>query len=171
VLTTQIMYDAIRQNAHRLLDKHPLAIGGYVTPGSQYAWTAAEWALFPNCYQVRINESHDHMRGNCLAVEDRAAGPVDIVPWLQNRMLATKDPLLIYCNRFNLAACLAERAKVHNWHGRVYMWVATLDGTMMYDRAMTQHGQLKDQAGIYADVSAIMNLSLVNQMVARIGHQ
>jgi hypothetical protein len=51
------------------------------------------------------------------------------------------------------------------------MWVATLDGTMMYDRAMTQFGQLKDDAGIYADVSAIMNVSLANQMVARIGHQ
>jgi hypothetical protein len=165
------MYDAIRVNAHRLLDRHSLAVGGYVTPGSHYSWTQAEWDLFPNSYQVRINESHDHTRGNCLAVEDRAAIPADIVPWLQNRMPDIKDPLLIYCNRSNLAACLAERAKVHNWHGRVYMWVATLDGTMMYDRAMTQFYQLKDGAGIYADVSAIMNLSLVNQMVARIGHQ
>jgi hypothetical protein len=165
------MYDAIRSNAHRLVDKHPLAVGGYVTPGSQYSWTPTEWALFPDSYHVKINESHEHTLGNCLAVEDRAAKPADIVPWLQNKLPTTKDPLLIYCNRSNLAACLAERVKIHGWHGRVYMWVATLDGTMIYDRSMTQFGQLKDDAGIYADVSAIMNVSLANQMVARIGRQ
>jgi hypothetical protein len=168
---TQVMYDCTHANIPRLLDRTPFAIGGYVTPGSAYAWTPADWRKFPHSYHVRINESHDHTVGNCVAVEFDAASVADIVPWATHQMAHIVDPLLIYCNRSNLDACLAERAKLPHWEGRVFMWVATLDGTLVYDRAMTQFGQLHDDHGTYADVSVIRSHNLRELMQTRIGHQ
>src|SRR5215472_8052600 len=123
-MTSQIMYDATGDNVHRLNDHAPFAIGGYVNGAiTKYVWTNAQWALFPKSYHVRINVTGDPARGNALDVETGDATTANIVPWINARLPATPDPLLLYCDRTDLAACVAERAKT-KWHGRVWMWVA-----------------------------------------------
>src|SRR5215472_10967250 len=170
-MTSQLAYDATHDNLPRLHDHHPFAIGGYVNGAiTRYIWTPADWALFPASYHIRINVTGDPARGNCLDVETGDATPGVIPFWINARLPATPDPLLIYCNRANLDACLAERAKT-KYHGRVWIWIATLDGTLVTDRAMTQFTQLHDAAGAYADVSVIVNGTLAGQMAARVGKQ
>lgn len=171
--TSQIMYDLTGNNLHRLdaNARKPFAIGGYINGAvTEYIWTQEQWHSFPESYHVRINVTGEVGLGNCLDVENGDADPGAIPGWIESQ-LHQNDPLLVYCNRSNLDACVAERAKVDHWHNKVYLWVATLDGTLITDRAMTQFAQLHDAAGAYADVSVILNTGLINQMAARIGHQ
>jgi hypothetical protein len=171
-MTAQIGYDAIAPNVHRITGHTPFTIGGYLNGAiKSYIWTRAQWALFQHSYHIRINVTGELRVGNMLDVERGDATPAHIVPWAESQISATPDPLLVYCSRNVLDQCVAERGKVKGWQGRIFMHVATLDGTIVWDRAMTQFGQLRDAAGVYADVSQVLNEQLIAAMAARIGKQ
>jgi hypothetical protein len=163
-----VAFDAIRENSHHIpLDA--FAVGGYVNGVvTRYIWQTADWARFPRAYHLRINVNGDPSRGNCLDVERGDASPSHVAPWIRTRGPVTDDPLVIYCNRSNLAACVAARDSVRGH--RAWIWCATLDGTIT-DRAMTQAFQIRSGGVAVADVSLITSRSLRAAMAGRIGHQ
>ena len=168
---SQVGYDATGDNVHRMIDLNPFFIGGYINGAiTRFVWTRDQWKLFPNSYHGHINVTGDPQTGNVLDVETGDATPANVAGWINTRLPATPDPLLVYCNRSNLADVITFRAGT-KWHGRVWIWIATLDGTLVSNRGMTQVSQLRDAAGAYADVSIVKSAALVAAMAARIGKQ
>jgi hypothetical protein len=55
-------------------------VGGY--EDGRYAWTAADWARFPNAAHVRIAVHPSTLRGNCLDIETGDARPEDGPTWV-----------------------------------------------------------------------------------------
>jgi hypothetical protein len=154
---SSLMFDATAPNA-RYIPRDAFAVGGYVNgANASFIWTAAQWNMFPNSVHVRINVTGDPTLGNALDVETGDATPADISDWIHGRDAAHERWLLLYCNRTNLAACMAARS-VSRPTVPTYMWVATLDGTIQYDRAITQAWQSKPEGGGAAvtDVSVIL---------------
>lgn len=171
LLTGRDALDAVASNLPRLQYRHPFAMGGYENGSNRsFVWSPGDWALFPHSYHIRINVTGEPGIGNALDVETGDADPSHVPAWLQSQ-LHIEDPLLIYANRSNLAAVLDARKRVNGWQGRAWIWLATLDGTLETDRAMTQFSQLRDAQGAYADVSLILSTALVNRMADRIGKQ
>lgn len=166
-----VAFDAIHTNA-RFIPRDAFAVGGYVNGiRTDFIWSTSDWGVFPNAYHIRINVNGDPTRGNALDVENGDATPAAIGPWIASRGPATKDPLLVYCNRSNLAACVAARDAANRATGHfANIWCATLDGNLS-GRAMTQAWQLQNGGVAVADVSLITSGSLILKMLARIGQQ
>lgn len=166
----QIALDAIAANAGNI-PRSPavFAVGGYVNGALIPPWPDALWDEFPSSYHIRINVTGDPARGNCIDVENGDATVADVAPWIMAQR-ENPDPLLVYCNRSNLAACVAERNRAQAGTGTyAFMWVATLDGTIT-GRSMTQFAQTRNAAGqAVCDVSLISNPRLLAAMAARIG--
>lgn len=165
-----VAFDAIHANVHNIpLDA--FAVGGYINgANTSFIWTQQDWARFPHAYQIRINVTGELGRGNALDVESLDATPANIQPWIES-VHTSPDPLLIYCNRSNLQDCLNARNAAHKATGRfVFMWEATLDGTMS-NRAMTQIFQGRVNGTAVMDISLIQDIRLRTQMAARIGKQ
>lgn len=167
-----VSFDAINENA-KYIPADAFAVGGYVNGViTRYVWTHATWARFPRSYHIRINVTGDPTRGNALDVERGDATPANVQPWIEHHGGEPDDPLLVYCNRSNLDACVAARNAAHAATG-IYAWIweATLDGTIS-ERSMTQSLQTRLPSGVaVTDVSFITNPKLRSLMAARIGHQ
>lgn len=163
--------DAIDSNSH-LIPTNMFAVGGYVSDQSTFRWTSAMWDRFPNSYHIRINTFGEADRGNCIDVENGAATPDHVQPFIEHHGGEPHDPLLIYCNRSNRYACVAARNAAHKATGiYAFIWCATLDGTLS-NSAMTQILQVKSENGpIYGDLSIVTDTRLIAQMEARIGKQ
>lgn len=163
--------DSIDSNSH-LIPTNMFAVGGYISDESTFKWSAANWARFPNSYHIRINTFGEKDRGNCLDVENGAATPSEVQPWIENHGGEPHDPLLVYCNRSNRQACTDARNAAHKATGiYAFIWCATLDGTLS-SNAMTQIIQVKTEAGsVYGDLSIITDTRLIAAMEARIGKQ
>jgi hypothetical protein len=166
-----IAFDAVQSNSH-FIPSDAFAVGGYVNGvRTEFIWSQASWDLFPHAYHIRINVNGDPLRGNALDVERGDAVPSNIGPWIASRGPVTKDPLLVYCNRSNLAACIQERDAANRATGHfANIWCATLDGSLS-GRSMTQAWQVRAGGLAVADVSLISSGSLVLKMLARIGQQ
>lgn len=170
-IPAMVAFDAIQANAH-FIPRDAFAVGGYVNgANTSFIWSQASWDLFPNAYHIRINVNGDTTRGNALDVEAGDATPASVAPWIKARGSATPDPLLVYCNRSNLAACVTARDAAHAATGHyANIWCATLDGSLS-GRSMTQAWQLRQGGSAVADVSLITSGSLILKMLARIGSQ
>jgi hypothetical protein len=170
-IPAMVAFDAIQANAH-MIPRNAFAVGGYVNGANQsFIWSQASWDLFPDAYHIRINVTGDVTRGNALDVEAGDATPASVAPWIASRGPATKDPLLVYCNRSNLVACVSARDAAHKSSGHyAYIWCATLDGSLS-GRAMTQVWQLRSGGTAVADVSLITSGPLASKMLTRIGQQ
>jgi hypothetical protein len=170
-IPAMIAFDAIQPNAH-FIPRDAFAVGGYVNgANTSFIWSQASWDLFPHAYHIRINVTGELTRGNALDVEAGDATPASVAPWIATRGPATPDPLLVYCNRSNLAACLTARDAAHKSSGHyANIWCATLDG-LLSGRAMTQLWQLRSGGLAVADASLITSGSLILKMLARIGQQ
>ena len=164
---TEVAFDCIAPNAGQI-PARPFAVGGYVNGADRsFIWPGALWAKFPGAYQVRINVTGVARLGNALDVENGDATTADVQPWIVS-CRASADPLLVYCNRSNLAACIAARDAARKVCGvYAFIWCATLDGTMT-GRAMTQFGQIESGA---VDVSLVVDTRLIAAMAARAGKQ
>jgi hypothetical protein len=164
-------FDAIQPNAH-FIPRDAFAVGGYVNgANTSFVWSPADWNQFPTSYHIRINVNGDPQRGNALDIETGDATPDAIGPWIASRGPATKDPLLVYCNRSNLGACVAARDAANRATGHfANIWCATLDGSLS-GHSMTQAWQLRSGGSAIADVSLITSGSLITKMLARIGQQ
>lgn len=167
-IPAMVAFDAIHANVGHI-PHNAFAVGGYVNgANTSFIWSQADWDRFPHAYHIRINVNGDPTRGNCLDVERGDAPPSAVRPWIVSRGPATKDPLLVYCNRSNLAACVQARDSAHSATGHyAYIWCATLDGTIT-DRAMTQAWQSPSGPGAKLDVSLITSGKLILEMLARI---
>lgn len=163
--------DATVQHAG-LIPQNMFAVGGYVSDKSSFRWTDETWHQFPNSYHIRINTFGEHDRGNCIDVENGAGRPSDVQAFLEHKGGCPDDPMLVYCNRSNLDACIAARNAAHASSGIFgFIFLATLDGTLSV-HAMTQILQVKSEAGlVYGDLSVILDQNLITQMSARIGKQ
>jgi len=167
-IPAQIAFDAIHSNVSHI-PANAFAVGGYVNgANTSFIWSAADWAKFPHAYHIRINVNGDPTRGDALDVETGDATPAHIRAWVGTRGPATKKPLLIYCNRANLAACITARNAAHQQTGHfAWMWCATLDGTIT-DRAMTQFMQTRVNGNAVTDASLITSGPLIAAMIANI---
>ena len=171
-IASQVAFDAIHTNRPHI-PKNPFAVGGYINGAIlSFQWTVDDWDAFPNAYHIRINVTGDPSRGDALDVETGDATISNVEPWIIERATgtgATKKPLLVYCNRTNLAACINARDAAHAKSGHyAFMWCATLDGTIT-DRAMTQFGQTRVNGTAVTDVSLITDTRLLAAMAANIG--
>jgi|SRR5215469_5871817 len=166
-----VAFDAINANA-KFIPNDAFAVGGYVDGVvTEFVWPTATWARFPNSYHIRINVTGAPNRGNCIDVERGDATPGDVQPWIESMHLSP-DPLLVYCNDSQIAACIAARDAAHAASGRfAYIWEARLDGTIGA-HAMTQSLQTRDANNVaVTDVSFITDKKLRELMAARIGNQ
>lgn len=172
ILVSEVCFDATHPNVGMIPRKAPpFAVGGYVNGVvTRFIWTADDWNLFPHSYHIRINVTGELKRGNALDVENGDATPADVEPWIVS-LKDDADPLLVYCNRSNLQACVDARNAAHTASGRyAFIWEATLDGTIS-DRAMTQFSQTTVNGVAVTDVSLITDEKLMALMAARVGHQ
>src|SRR4029077_21203424 len=88
-----------------------------------YAWSAADWALFPTAVKISIAVHPDH-QGDVLDVETGDAVPADI-PGLCTRFNRPgRRAPTVYCSRSAWPACKAVAGDT-----RIDWWISTLDGT------------------------------------------
>ena len=164
---SEIAFDCIAAGIGQI-PPGPFAVGGPVNGArTEFIWSPADWAKFGQAYHIRYNTTGALHTGNAIDVENGDATPANIEPWIVS-CRSSLDPLLVYCNRSNLDACVAARDAAHKASGRyAFIWCATLDGTIT-SRAMNQFGQI---AGGAVDVSLITDTRLIAAMAARAGDQ
>ena len=115
------MYDSVTPSA---IPRSAEMVAGYLPP-SRYAWSAAEWARFPNAVKVRIAIFASVNDGHVLDVEPGDATPAQAPGWVSMRRRAGVDPS-VYCNASTWPTVRAEfrRQNVREPH----YWIAKYDG-------------------------------------------
>lgn len=113
-----------------------------------YAWSAADWALFPRAVKLSIVVNAEHA-GDILDVERYDATPEDIPGWCERFDRPGRRAPTIYCSRSAWLDC--QRAAGVR---RVDWWISTLDGTTSVAGAVAV--QYADHGGWY-DESTILD--------------
>jgi hypothetical protein len=114
------MYDAVTP-AH--IPASAQMVAGYLN--GSYAWSAADWARFPNAVKVQISTQARWTVGHVLDVETGDATPTQAVGWVQTRRRWGADPS-VYCNYSTWASVRAafQAAGVAEPH----YWIARYNG-------------------------------------------
>lgn len=94
---TRTMYDGINTDAAKIPTTAEL-VAGYVD--GLYAWSAADWARFPNSVKVRIAVFSTTNDGEVLDCEPGNCTPAQSVDWVLMRRAAGVDPT-VYCNELD----------------------------------------------------------------------
>lgn len=117
------LYDSVTPTNILKANPNPQMVAGYIN--GPYAWTAAEWALFPQAVKVRISVRANFLDGHVLDVEPGDATPAQSVDWVLARRRAGAEPT-VYCNRSTWVQVQAAfRARgVPEPH----YWIATASG-------------------------------------------
>ncbi|MGH3761973.1 hypothetical protein [Actinophytocola sp.] len=115
------MYDSVTPSA---IPRSAVMVAGYLPP-SRYAWSDAEWAMFPNAVKVRIAIFASVNNGHVLDVEPGDATPAQAPGWVVMRRRAGVDPS-VYCNYSTWPTVRAEfqRRGIREPH----YWIARYDG-------------------------------------------
>jgi hypothetical protein len=153
---TVLMYDGTRQLAARIAKKFPTIkkVAGYVD--GNYAWTQAEWDLFPNADHVHIAVSSKTNAGDVLDIEKGDASPDEAAGWIEMRKAAGLLVPSVYCNLSTVAAVRAGTGK-YVLNKDYNLWLADYDGntSITYDGiSAKQYAALVDY-----DVSVVYDLS------------
>ncbi len=92
------MYDGINALAAGIARSFPKAamVAGYLN--GQFAWSQAEWALFPNAHHVTISITAGANVGDVLDVESGDATPDQTAGWIAMRKAAGLYRPTIYCS-------------------------------------------------------------------------
>jgi Fibronectin type III domain len=92
------MYDGINALAAGIAKSFPNAamVAGYVN--GTYAWTDAEWNLFPHATHVSISVTASANEGDVLDVESGDATPAQTAGWIKQRKASGYYRPSIYCN-------------------------------------------------------------------------
>lgn len=98
-------------------------VAGYVS--GRFAWSAADWARFPNAVKVGIATQANVNDGQVLDVEPGDATPAQSVGWVQMRRQAGTDPT-VYCNASTLPQ--VQSAFTSAGVAQPHYWVAHYDG-------------------------------------------
>lgn len=122
------MYDGINSDASTIHRNFPNAayVAGYIN--GNYAWTTADWDLFPNAVKVQISVTASANAGDVLDVEAGNASPSETESWIAARKSAGYYRPSIYCS-------LSEVPAVRAGTGRYVLgtdydiWVADWTGS------------------------------------------
>lgn len=148
------MYDGINADAAGIARDFPDAamIAGYLD--GAYAWTAAEWGLFPRAQHVTIVTSANQNAGDVLDVEPGDATPGETAGWIAMRKAAGLYRPTIYCS---LSTVQAVRVGTGSFIlGRDWdLWVGDWDGTAAVPYPAAAAKQYKDTPGY--DQSAVFD--------------
>jgi hypothetical protein len=92
------MYDGINVLAAGIAQEFPHAamVAGYINGG--FAWTQAEWNLFPDANHVTISTTAGANEGDVLDVESGDASPDQTAGWIAMRKAAGLYRPTIYCS-------------------------------------------------------------------------
>jgi hypothetical protein len=153
---TVYMYDGINSLAAGIAREFPNAtkVAGY--ENGVYAWTQAEWNLFPHADKVRISVTASANTGDVLDVEAGDAIPDQTHGWISMRKSAGLFRPTIYCS---LDTVQAVRDGTREYIlGKDYdIWVARYDGSPLNvytGTAAKQYAALTDY-----DVSVVYDTS------------
>src|SRR5215469_9116951 len=104
---SELMYDGINSLAAGIARQFPSApkVAGYVN--GRYAWTQAEWNLFPHADHVTISVTASANAGDVLDVEAGDASPNQTAGWIAMRKAAGLYRPTIYCSRLVIPAVRA----------------------------------------------------------------
>jgi hypothetical protein len=118
------MYDSVTPTNILLKDPHPQMVAGYLN--GTFAWSQADWDLFPNSVHVTISTQARWTVGHVLDVENGDATPAQSVGWVQARRAGGFDPT-VYCNlsTWPLVKADFDAAGVVQPH----YWIALYDGS------------------------------------------
>jgi hypothetical protein len=122
------MYDGINALAAGIARQFPNApkVAGYVT--GPYAWSQADWNLFPHADHVTISTTASANAGDVLDVEAGDATPNQSAGWIAMRHAAGLYRPTIYCSRLVIPAVRAGTGSYIL--GRDYdIWVADYTGS------------------------------------------
>lgn len=148
------MYDGINTDAAGIARDFPAAqmVAGYLD--GTYAWSAAEWALFPRAAHVTIVVSANANAGDVLDVEAGDATPAQTGAWVSMRKQAGLYRPSIYCS---LNVVPEVRIGTGQWRlGIDYdLWVADWDGTTQVPYPLAAAKQDRSTPGY--DVSAVFD--------------
>jgi len=119
-------YDSV--SAREIYDhgvRNPAFVCGYAS--GTYAWTQADYNLFPKSAHISIATDASVDAGDVLDVENGAASPAETEAWIRKRKAAGYYRPTIYCS---LSAVPAVRAGTGPWKlGVDYdLWVADWTG-------------------------------------------
>ncbi|HEY1706401.1 MAG TPA: peptidoglycan-binding domain-containing protein [Trebonia sp.] len=136
-------------------------VAGYVD--GEYAWTAADWGLFPKAKHVRISINGTGNLGDVLDVEKGNATPADTPGWIARRKAAGLARPSIYCSLSTVPAVrkatgalqldTAYDIWVADWTGKSHELEAPLPGAAVWMVA-TQWESTRDY-----DVSTVYSSS------------
>jgi peptidoglycan hydrolase-like protein with peptidoglycan-binding domain len=122
------MYDGINSLAsviHRDFP-HAVLVAGYAN--GSYAWTEAEWGLFPASAQVTISVTASADAGDVLDVENYDATPAQTQGWIRMRKASGYYRPTIYCSLDTVPAVRGGTGPYVL--GKDYdLWVASYDGS------------------------------------------
>jgi hypothetical protein len=153
-MALRTMFDAVTPTNILTHDKTPDLVAGYLN--GRYAWTQAEWDLFPDAMHVGISVRADFYGTDArpatvLDVEPGDATPAQSVPWVAHQRARGLRDITVYCNRSTLAQVQAAFRGARVAEPRY--WIATASGSpVLYPgSAATQY--LLDWQGV--DVSVV----------------
>ena len=116
------MFDAISSKSVNIPASAQM-VAGYCD--GSYAWSAADWARFPNAVKVRIATRASTNDGQVLDVENGDATPAQAPGWCAMRRAAGQPPSL-YCNASTWPAVKAAFSAQEP--GPAAYWIAAYDG-------------------------------------------
>jgi hypothetical protein len=149
---TIFLYDGINADAAGIARDFPNAakVAGYLN--GTYAWTGAEWALFPHADHVTISVTASANAGDVLDVETGDATPAQAEGWIAMRKQAGLFKPTVYCNLSTVPAVRTGTGKYVL--GTDYdLWVADWDGTTALPYQLAVAKQFKSTPGY--DVSEV----------------
>lgn len=114
------MFDAVTPGN---IPTSAVMVAGYLD--GRYAWSAADWARFPNAVKVDIAVFPSTNAGHVLDVETGDATPAQAPAWVVKRRAAGVDPT-IYCNTATWPAVRAAFAA--NGVAEPHYWIAAYPG-------------------------------------------
>lgn len=113
-----IMYDSVTAAA---IPQNAAVVAGYVD--GKFAWSSADWALFPNAYHVRITVFGGTLAADVIDVENGDATPATAVQWASDIRAVGRIPI-VYCNENTWPSVETAFASIAP---PVY-WIANYDG-------------------------------------------
>jgi hypothetical protein len=126
---TVLMYDGINSLAAGIAKAFPNAkkVAGYVN--GRYAWSQADWGLFPDADHVTITVTASANEGDVLDCENGDATPDQTGGWIAMRKAAGLYRPTVYCSLYSVPAVRAGTGKYVL--GRDYdIWVADYDDSL-----------------------------------------
>lgn len=144
------MYDSVTPTA---IPRDAEMVAGYLAP-SRFAWSAAEWALFPRAVKVRIAIFASVDDGHVLDVEPGDATPEQAPGWVRMRRASGVDPT-VYCN---LSTWPAVRAAFFAQQVREpHYWIARYDNkaVMIPGAVAKQYADPATHGGGHYDLSIV----------------